>query len=179
MRTLVIGGAACGKSEYAEALAAVQPEPRYYIATMMPFSQEDYQRIEKHRLQRAEKGFITMERFTDLKGLVLPRRGTALLECLGNLTANELFAEGGAGKDGAFDAVISGVLALEAQCSQLVVVTNDVFCDGVRYPVETQRYIDILARVNNTLAARFDQTVELVCGIPLPVKSSARLGGAQ
>jgi adenosylcobinamide kinase/adenosylcobinamide-phosphate guanylyltransferase len=173
MRTLVIGGAACGKSEYAETLSVLRPEPRYYIATMMPFSREDDLRIEKHRLMRAEKGFITMERYTDMAGLILPERGTVLLECLGNLTANELFSDTGA-HDQALDAILRGVEALEAQCSDLVVVTNDVFCDGVSYDPETRRYIEILAEVNRRLAARFDSVVELVCGIPLAVKGAVR-----
>jgi adenosylcobinamide kinase/adenosylcobinamide-phosphate guanylyltransferase len=173
MRTLVIGGAACGKSEYAEALSVTRPEPRYYIATMMPFSREDDLRIEKHRMMRAEKGFITMERYTDMAGLVLPEPGTVLLECLGNLTANELFSEAGA-KENALYAILRGVEALEAQSTDLVVVTNDVFCDGVAYDRDTRRYIELLARVNNTLAARFDSVAELVCGIPLAVKGAVR-----
>lgn len=143
--------------------------PRYYIATMMPFDREDMRRIEKHRAMRAEKGFTTMEQYTDLSSLILPERGTVLLECLGNLTANELFSEQGAGSN-TLDAVIRGVELLEAQCDDLVVVSNDVFSDGVSYDPETQRYIDILAEVNRTLAARFERVTELVCGIPVTIK---------
>ena len=36
MFTLVIGGAASGKSEYAESLLLGAPGPRYYLATMEP-----------------------------------------------------------------------------------------------------------------------------------------------
>lgn len=171
MRTLVIGGAACGKSEYAEALAVRLPEPRFYLATMMPFGEEELLRIERHRAQRAEKGFITMERYTDLKGLILPQRGTVLLECIGNLAANELFSENGA-RGGTYDAVIRGVESLESQCGDLVVVTNDVHSDGGSYDAETLRYIEILGNINRTLAARFDVVVELVCGIPLTLKGA-------
>ena len=172
MRTLVIGGAASGKSEYAEALAARLPVPRYYVATMMPFDGEDIRRIEKHRAQRAEKGFHTMERYTDLSGLLLPERGAVLLECLGNLTANELFSEGGARGDAA-GAVLRGVSALEAQCADLVVVTNDVHSDGISYETETLSYIEALGLINSSLAARFERVVELVCGIPLFVKGAS------
>lgn len=169
MRTLVIGGAACGKSEYAETLATQLPLPRFYIATMMPFDDEDLQRVEKHRAMRAEKGFFTLERYTCLTGLIVPERGTVLLECIGNLTANELFADDGAKAD-TFDAVMSGIEYLEKQCSELVVVTNDVFSDGYRYSTETFQYIETLGAVNRALAARFDRVIELVCGIPLLLK---------
>jgi adenosylcobinamide kinase/adenosylcobinamide-phosphate guanylyltransferase len=169
MRTIVLGGAACGKSEYAEALAVSLPLPRFYIATMMPFDGEDILRIEKHRAMRAEKGFHTMERYTDLAGLRLPERGTVLLECLGNLTANELFSAGGA-LHGALEAIVEGVEKLEAQCDDLVVVSNDVFSDGSSYTEETMRYIETLAAINRTLARRYERVVELVCGIPLTYK---------
>ncbi len=172
MRTLVLGGASSGKSEYAESAAVGLALPRYYIATMMPFDSEDVARIDRHRAMRADKGFITMERYTNLAGLVLPKRGTALLECLGNLSANEVFSDDGAGED-ALGAVLRGIDALSAQCTDLVVVSNDVFCDGADYDAETRRYIDILANVNHALAARFDNVVELVCGIPIMIKGGA------
>ncbi|NLT15185.1 MAG: bifunctional adenosylcobinamide kinase/adenosylcobinamide-phosphate guanylyltransferase [Clostridiales bacterium] len=171
MRTIVLGGAACGKSEYAEALAVLLPVPRFYIATMMPFDREDILRIEKHREMRAEKGFHTMERYTKLSGLRLPERGTVLLECLGNLTANELFSPDGSGS-AAFDAVMEGLETLEKQCDDLVVVSNDVFSDGSAYAEETMRYIETLAAINNTLARHYERVVELVCGIPLTHKGA-------
>ncbi|NLA85738.1 MAG: bifunctional adenosylcobinamide kinase/adenosylcobinamide-phosphate guanylyltransferase [Clostridiales bacterium] len=171
MRTIVLGGAACGKSEYAEALAVILPVPRFYVATMMPFDNEDILRIEKHRAMRAEKGFHTMERYTDLGRLLLPERGTVLLECLGNLTANELFSEDGAGR-GAFDAIMTGLERLEAQCGDLVVVSNDVFSDGTIYTDETMLYIETLAAINRALAQRYDRVAELCCGIPITHKEA-------
>lgn len=173
MRTIVLGGAACGKSEYAEALAVTLPVPRFYIATMMPFDKEDILRIERHRAMRAEKGFHTMEQYTALADIKLPERGTVLLECLGNLTANELFSDQGAGA-GAYEAIIEGLIRLEAQCDDLVVVSNDVFSDGSTYTDETITYIKTLAAVNNALANRYDRVVELVCGIPLTHKGGIR-----
>ena len=49
MLTLVTGGAASGKSEYAERLAAACDGPRVYIATMRPLDKGSVARIEKHR----------------------------------------------------------------------------------------------------------------------------------
>ena len=50
MLTLIIGGAASGKSEYAEHLAAAAPGPRVYLATMRRHDAECEARIEKHRI---------------------------------------------------------------------------------------------------------------------------------
>ena len=116
MFTLVIGGAASGKSEYAEELILASPlRPRIYIATMEPFGAEGQARIARHRELRRGKGFQTVERYTGIAGLKLPAGGAVLLECLGNLAANELYSPAGAGTaEGAASAVADGVDALLA-----------------------------------------------------------------
>ena len=109
MMTLVCGGAASGKSAYAEALVCGIQSPsedrnlsglldsahRFYIATMQPFGKEAEERIRKHRAMRADKGFETLECFTagTIRGLSIPPGAAVLLEDLGNLCANELFSE--------------------------------------------------------------------------------------
>ena len=114
MFTLVIGGAASGKSEYAEGLVLASPHrPRYYIATMEPFDAEGQQRVEKHRRMRADKQFETVECYTNLSSVRLPRRGTVLLECVGNLAANELYSPNGSGnRADALRSIVSGVRAI-------------------------------------------------------------------
>ena len=73
MFTLVIGGAASGKSEYAEELILASPlRPRIYIATMEPFGAEGQARIARHRELRRGKGFQTVERYTVIEGMNLP-----------------------------------------------------------------------------------------------------------
>ena len=45
---------------------------------------------------RGHLGVETFGRYTDVRGPMLAQRGVALLECLRNLTANEMFDEDGA-----------------------------------------------------------------------------------
>ena len=61
MLTLVLGGAASGKSEYAETLVLRCGLPRYYLATMQVWDAECAARVEKHRKMRAAKQFTTIE----------------------------------------------------------------------------------------------------------------------
>ena len=169
MLTLVLGGAASGKSEYAEALVLRNALPRYYLATMQVWDAECAARVEKHRRMRAAKQFETIECPLHLEAVRLLRRGTALLEDLGNLTANELYAPVGAG-DATAEHILQGLDALAAQCENLIVVSNEVFSGGADYAGDTDRYLLALARVNNALAARADAVVRVVCGIPVYYK---------
>jgi adenosylcobinamide kinase/adenosylcobinamide-phosphate guanylyltransferase len=134
---------------------------------MQPFDDECRARIQKHRAMRREKGFETIECYTNLAALEgkLPQGGAALLECLSNLAANERYSPEGAG-EGALEALVAGVDVLRAQCETLVVVSNEVFCGGSDYAGDTQGYLRLLADANRALAARADAVCEVVCGVP-------------
>ena len=169
--TLVIGGAASGKSAYAESLCLRAPLPRTYLATMQVWDAECAARVAKHRAMRAEKQFDTVECPLHLDRVALPRRGTVLLEDLGNLAANELYDPDGAGTETAA-AILQGIDKMLLQCDNLIVVSNEVFSGGADYAGDTDRYLRALAAVNNAAAARADRVVRVVCGIPVYYKGS-------
>ncbi len=191
MMELVTGGSGSGKSAYAEeALCGPASSPdrgqgketgtqqdgqRYYIATMPSWDKETEKKIAKHRAMRAGKGFCTLEWYTDfeerLERADCPGMEGAdiLVECLSNLTANEMYMEGGAGKNTA-DAVIRGILCLRDRCRNLVVVTNDVFSESAEDSPEMRIYKETLGRINCALAEASDRVTEVVCGIPCTVK---------
>lgn len=166
MFILVTGGAASGKSEFAEEHALKLPGRRIYLATMEPFGAEARARVKRHRQMRAGKGFETVERYTDLRGLEVGPDANILLECLGNLTANELYSPRGGGAD----AVLDGMDHLLARSAHLTVVTNEVCSGGTDYAGDTLRYMRELARLNRTLAVQADLVVEVVCGLPNVLK---------
>jgi adenosylcobinamide kinase/adenosylcobinamide-phosphate guanylyltransferase len=91
--TLVIGGSASGKSDYAErhVLSLEGDGPRIYIATMEPFGEEAQARIARHHAMRRDRGFETIECYRNAGAVRLPENSNVLLEDLGNLAANELF----------------------------------------------------------------------------------------
>ena len=97
MFTLVIGGSASGKSEYAErfVLSLDGSGPRIYIATMEPFGSEAQARIARHHAMRRGRGFETLECYQNIGSISVPLNSNVLLEDLGNLVANELFGGGG------------------------------------------------------------------------------------
>ena len=208
MITLITGGSGSGKSAYAEKyICRVSNEngykEKYYIATMQVFDDEGQRKIDRHRRLRAGKGFITIERPRDIQNAVsklqsessLKTVRSALLECMSNLVANEMFPTVDASGIQAAEAkketlddpenmkdyetaqirrvskkVLKEVSILSENVAELVIVTNNVFEDGVSYDESTMNYIKAMGIVNRGLAAMAERVVEVVAGIPVAVK---------
>lgn len=174
MLFLVTGASGSGKSEYAERLAVESPGfPRIYLAAMMVWDEEGRQRVSRHQAMRAAKDFITVERHYDLEGFK-PESSNAviLLECMSNLVSNEYWRE----KEGTEDRILRGIRSLNQRCQDLIVVTNEVFSDGVCYDPETEDYIRILGAVNCRLGRLAGCVAEVVCGCPVNIKAQGDEG---
>ncbi len=211
---LVTGGSGSGKSAYAEELVMQSGnEKRYYIATMEVFGEEGKKKVERHQKLREGKGMITIERPLNLSSLVLEEwegevdgKVTVLLECMTNLSANELFSreavqvgescfwENKSSQENeslreaassqvntcesfimyrarvAAERIKEGIRRLEEQCGLLVVVSGEVFSDGIDYGEETNAYIELMGEMNCWLAERAEQAVEVVYGIGCVLK---------
>lgn len=174
--TLIIGGSGSGKSAYAENyIASLSQEKKYYIATMQAFDSESQRKIEHHRMLRSGKGFFTIEQalnIQDASGMMDTGEKTALLECISNLVANEMFAaEPSKEASVVTDDVIKGITILKKELSHLVVVSNNVFEDGQTYDETTMEYIRAMGQINQRLADLADEVIEVVVGIPVTIKS--------
>lgn len=171
MFTLVIGGSASGKSEYAErfVLSLDGSGPRIYIATMEPFGREAQARITRHHAMRRGRGFETLECYQNIGSISVPLNSNVLLEDLGNLVANELFGECAITEEldnSLSERIAEEIEALRTKCAHLTIVTNEVFSGGKDYEGETLTYLRILAKLSRLLAGRADYVVEVVCGLP-------------
>ena len=173
MLGLIVGGAASGKSEHGERLAQKAGGKKLYVATMEPFGEEARARIEKHRRQRAQKGFDTAEIYTGLAQRKILGYDTILLECLTNLLANERFSAHGAKEDAA-RAVLEGIASLRRQSKTLIVVSGDLFCDGIGYDQGTRQYLQDLGQIHRELAQQADFVAESVCGILIPHRATQK-----
>ena len=176
MVTLILGGSGSGKSAYAEdyLLRMAADKKKYYIATMQVWDAEMQAKVDRHHRLRQGKGFTTMEQPTALEQAVTQMEpgGAALLECMSNLTANEMFSgEQPADRQTVIAEILRGVDVLRKQVDPLVIVTNNVFEDGIVYDSATMEYIEALGRINERLAAEADEVVEVTAGIPQRLKS--------
>jgi adenosylcobinamide kinase/adenosylcobinamide-phosphate guanylyltransferase len=174
MMILLTGGAASGKSFYGEQFCLSQPAPRYYVAAMKPTEESERRRVEKNRRLRGSSWENAIEKYTNLEKIHLPKKGTVLLECICNLTANEMFDDETGEYRDPFESVIKGVRELKKQCKTLVVITNEVSSDGFLYSPETEAYREALGRINQALAEEADRVVELVAGIPMVRKGEEK-----
>lgn len=177
MMILIIGGSGSGKSSYAEGLAVSLAESgnikKYYLATMQVCDAEGRQKVERHRKLRSKKDFFTIEQPTEIHhSLEKMEQGerVVLLECISNLAANEMFSEGETKPEmKVVENVIRGIESLKRQVTHFIVVSNNVFEDGVIYDAITREYIHAIGKINQRLAALADQVVEVVVGIPVVI----------
>ena len=175
---LVTGGSGSGKSAYAEKLVTEQykGDSKYYIATMRVYDEEGKARIERHRQMRSGKGFTTIEQPVCIEEALTKivkwegKQCVALVECMSNLAANEIFQEEEIRPYAAVERILKGIKTLSKHFHGLVIVTNNVFEDGIEYDAGTQEYLKALGQINEGLASMADRVTEVVVGIPVPLK---------
>ena len=66
--------------------------------------------------------------------------------------------------------IIKDFILLAQRAKHVIVVTNNVFEDGIQYEPSTMEYIETLGKINEKLAAKADQVIEVVVGIPIILK---------
>lgn len=173
MLTLVTGGAASGKSEYAENISVSRKKGSLiYIATMMPYDDECHKKIARHREMRIEKGFHTIEcpyGLDSIKSKDITKDSTILLECISNLLANKMYNKNRC-RENAVAEIIRGIRILKDKCENLVIVSNEIFSDGNKYDADTEDYIKNLAIINKELSIMADEVIEIVYGIEVRIK---------
>src|SRR4051812_43140725 len=95
--TFISGGVRSGKSSYAERLlvvgAAAAKGRLVYIASGRAVDEEMKWRIDRHKLDRAEEAWLTIEQPVDLEKVLpfIQQNDFVLWDCLTTWLANELY----------------------------------------------------------------------------------------
>lgn len=177
MKVLVVGGSGSGKSAFAERLCSDLSPTRTYLATMAPYGIEALRRIERHRRQRVDLDFSTIECIGTLAHKApsaSASQGVALLDDVGNLVANALFAPDGSMADprNVRQRLLRELDTLGTQYRHVVVVGNEVGSEGPYADGPTQTWVRLTGSLCCALAANSDTVVEVVAGIPQIVKGA-------
>lgn len=164
--TLVLGGAASGKSAFAENLVERGSPSRLYIATAKAFDAEMEQKIAIHRDRRGQ-GWRTLEAPEDV-GRALDQASpddVVLFDCATMWLSNVMMA------DGDIPTERSKLLAALAACpAPVVVVTNEVGSGIVPENALARAFREEQGRLNIALAAQADCAVQVVAGLPNVLK---------
>ena len=176
--TLITGGVRSGKSAYALALGQDLPKPAVFIATAPALDEEMKRRIARHRRQRQDLGWQTIEAQTDLKGAIEARADapTVLVDCLGIWINNLLYHKGMdvVGEDFMARTCQDVIEVCRNQSGNLILVTNETGLGIMPENALARRFGDVLGRCNQTFAAHAARVVMMVSGLPLELKNPGK-----
>lgn len=167
--TLVLGGAASGKSRFAQALAERHAGTLLYVATAQAGDAEMAARIDRHRLARGER-WRTLEAPLDLT-VVVPAaagHGAVLVDCVTLWLTNLLLA--GEAPEAVWPAVDAFLDVLAGLPSPIILVSNEVGQGIVPEHALARTFRDLAGQVNQRLAARADRVWLVTAGLPLQLK---------
>lgn len=164
--TFILGGAASGKSAFAEQLVVSSGKNRKYYATSQVFDKETHKKIMQHIAQRGD-GWTTVEVPFDLAGALenLESDQACLIDCATMWLSNHLLAEHDLKAEQ--DKLIK---ALEARKGQITIVSNEVGHGIVPDNALARRFREAQGRLNIALAAKADLVVQVTAGLPLVLK---------
>ncbi len=165
-RTLVIGGAASGKSGFAENLVMSCNKPRAYIATAQAFDDEMNVKIARHKAQRGTDWETYEEPLAPWSVLgTIDDSNIVLLDCATFWLSNILL--GGHDLDAAKAAFLD---SLQKFNGSIVIVTNDVGQGVVPDNKLARAFRQHQGELNQQLAALADLVVLVTAGLPQTLK---------
>lgn len=167
--TLVLGGAASGKSAYAERFVLRLSDRPVYIATAQPFDDEMTDKIAVHRARRGD-GWTTIEEPFDLSGAIGGADApdaVILVDCLTLWLSNLMAAE----RD--IDAATAELVgSIENTQGRLVLVASEVGLGIVPDNAMARSFRNLHGALNQSVAAAADRVVFVAAGLPLALKGS-------
>jgi adenosylcobinamide kinase/adenosylcobinamide-phosphate guanylyltransferase len=164
--TLVFGGAASGKSAFAEGLVVDTGLPRSYVATAQAFDGEMAAKIAQHQVDRGSN-WTTHEAPTNAPEVLsqISTDRVILLDCMTMWLSNVML------QDGDTSVIVPTMLdAISGRDGPVVAVSNETGMGVVPDTALGRAFRDQQGRLNQQLAARADLVVFVAAGLPLVLK---------
>ncbi|MEQ8365197.1 MAG: bifunctional adenosylcobinamide kinase/adenosylcobinamide-phosphate guanylyltransferase [Roseicyclus sp.] len=165
--TLVIGGAASGKSAFAEKMVRQSGLAKTYVATAEAFDDEMREKIARHRADRSGQGWRTVEAPRHLTRALttLDTDEVALVDCI-TLWLTNLMLDETPWQD-ALDILCD---VLEHTATPIVLVSNDVSGGVIPENALARAFQVAQGRTNQRLASQADLVVHVTAGLPRVLK---------
>ena len=168
MFILICGTSGSGKSFYAEERLKNFPcSKKFYIATAKIYDDEMKARVKKHQEMRKNKGFITIEKSFNLNEIEIEKNSSVLIEALTTWLADEIFENN---NKNPIEKILRDFHILKAKCENIILVSDDIFSDGVIYDDLTENYIKTLAKLTKKFTSEADEVIECFAGLPMRLK---------
>ena len=166
--TFITGGARSGKSRYAQQLALRHSDNPVYVATARIWDAEFRHRVDRHQQERDDR-WTLLEEEKYLSRLPLAGR-VAVIDCV-TLWITNFFSDLKYDLDACLAACRQEIDELLRQETVLVVISNEI---GMGLHADTEagrKFTDLQGWVNQMLAAKADEVIFMVSGVPLTIKS--------
>lgn len=164
----MLGGAASGKSAFAESLVVSDGGTRGYIATAQVWDAEMAAKVAQHQKMRGN-GWITVEEPLNIAAALTELNDveTILVDCATLWLTNQLLVE-------ADLEVVSKkfVDSLSDAPQRIVVVSNEVGQGIVPDNVMSRQFREAQGRLNQQLAASANLAVVVMAGLPMVLKGA-------
>ncbi len=164
---LITGGARSGKSGYAEKLALSLSDAPVYLATARIWDEEFRERVRRHQARRGPQ-WTNIEEEKQLSRHDLSGR-VVLVDCL-TLWATNFFFDLESDVDRALAALQEEFDRFTAQEATFIFVTNEIGMGGTSDNAIQRRFTDLQGWMNQYAAARADEVILMVSGIPVKIK---------
>jgi len=166
--TLIIGGAASGKSDFAEGLVTSCGNDKIYLATAQAHDGEMVAKINRHQKSRGS-GWRTIEAPLDPAPALASATANdvVLLDCATLWLTNQLMAKSD------LEAASRTLLTALAACkAPVVVVSNEVGAGIVPQNALARQFREAQGRLNQSLASQAGLAVMVIAGLPMVLKGT-------
>ena len=166
--TLILGGAASGKSAYAENLVFQEDRSRVYVATSQAWDDEMRQKIADHKAQRGPN-WRTIEEPVDMTAALatVSADEIVLIDCATLWLTNVMLG------DYDLEAETRAFLAaIEACPAPVIIVSNETGLGIVPDNKLARDFRNAQGRLNQRLAQISDAVVFVAAGLPMVMKGS-------
>jgi len=168
MLHFITGGQRSGKSSFAQKLALERSSNPVYLATARIWDDDFRQRVERHQNDRGPEWNNIEEPLNistcDVAGRVV------VLDCITLWLTNLFFDHQDKSVDEVLELAKSEFDRLIQQDVTLIVISNEIGLGGHAESAVARRFTDLQGWMNQHIAARADEAILMVAGLPLRLK---------